>query len=62
LQNRARGTPCKKRAFSILADLLQADREELLTLWLANQITAVVEDEQKVADKALSIAKENIYK
>jgi hypothetical protein len=39
---------------------LQADREELLTLWLADQVTAVVADEHKVADKALNIAKENI--
>jgi DNA-binding XRE family transcriptional regulator len=42
----------------VIAELLQTDKEELLALWLADQVTAVVEDEQKVADKALSIAKQ----
>lgn len=41
----------------IIADTLKADKEELLALWLADQVTAVVEDEHKVADKALNIAK-----
>ena len=43
-----------------LAELLQTDRDELLILWLADQVSAVVADEQKIADKALSIAKQNI--
>ena len=46
----------------VIAELLQTDREELLALWLADQVIAVVEDEQKVADKALNIAKKNISK
>ena len=41
----------------IIADTLKVDKEELLALWLADQVTAVVEDEHKVADKALNIAK-----
>ncbi|MDR1585795.1 MAG: helix-turn-helix domain-containing protein [Prevotellaceae bacterium] len=44
----------------IIADLLETDKDELLALWLADQVSAVVEDEHKVADKALSIAKQNI--
>jgi transcriptional regulator with XRE-family HTH domain len=52
----------RKEHLSILAELLQSDREELLTLWLADQIVEVVEDEQAVADKALIVAKENINK
>jgi transcriptional regulator with XRE-family HTH domain len=44
----------------IIADLLKTDKEELLAFWLADQVAAVVDDEQKVADKALSIAKKNI--
>ena len=44
----------------IIADLLETDKDELLALWLADQVSAVVADEQKVADKALSIAKQNI--
>ena len=44
----------------IIADLLKTDKDELLALWLADQVTAVVADEKKVADKALNIAKQNI--
>jgi transcriptional regulator with XRE-family HTH domain len=44
----------------VIADLLEADRDELLALWLADQVSAVVDDEKKVADKALSIAKKNL--
>jgi DNA-binding XRE family transcriptional regulator len=46
----------------VIAELLQADKDELLTLWLADQVSAVVTDEQKIADKALSIAKREINK
>jgi len=46
----------------IIADLLKTDKDELLALWLADQVTAVVVDEQKIAEKALSIAKQNIKK
>jgi DNA sulfur modification protein DndD len=35
---------------------------ELLTLWLADQVSAVVADEHKIADKALSIAKRKLNK
>jgi transcriptional regulator with XRE-family HTH domain len=42
----------------IIANLLEADKDELLVLWLADQISAVVADEHKVAGKALSIAKQ----
>jgi hypothetical protein len=41
---------------------LKADPEELLALWLADQVNAVVEYEQGVADKVLSIAKQNLKK
>jgi len=44
----------------IIADLLKTDKDELLALWLADQVTAVVADEKKVADKALNIAKQKI--
>ncbi|MDR3046018.1 MAG: helix-turn-helix domain-containing protein [Bacteroidales bacterium] len=46
----------------VIADLLQIDKDELLTLWLADQVTDVVEDGHKVAGKALKIAQENIKK
>ena len=44
----------------IIADLLKTDKDELLALWLADQVTAVVADEKKVADKALNIAKHKV--
>jgi transcriptional regulator with XRE-family HTH domain len=43
----------------VIAELLETDKDELLTLWLADQVSAVVADKQKVADKALSVAKQN---
>lgn len=46
----------------VIADLLQTDKDKILALWLADQVAKVVDNEQKVADKALSIAKENIKK
>lgn len=44
----------------VIADLLQTDKDELLALWLADQVSAVVDNGQSVADKALSIAKKKI--
>lgn len=44
----------------IIAELLKTDKNELLALWLADQVSAVVTDEQSVADKALKIAKKNL--
>jgi transcriptional regulator with XRE-family HTH domain len=46
----------------VIAELLQIDKDELLALWLADQVSAVVTDKQTIAGKALSIAKENINK
>lgn len=42
----------------VIADLLQTDKDELLALWLADQVVSVVDNEQSVADKALSVAKQ----
>jgi DNA-binding XRE family transcriptional regulator len=50
----------RKEHLSTLADLLQADREELLILWLADQVAEVVAKEKELSDKVLSIAKKNI--
>jgi transcriptional regulator with XRE-family HTH domain len=46
----------RKEHLSILAELLQADRDELLTLWLANRIIEAIEDEKELAGKALIVA------
>jgi transcriptional regulator with XRE-family HTH domain len=56
-----RGERCaKKEQLSILAELLQTDEKELLTLWLADQVIAVVADEKDIADKVMKIAQKNI--
>jgi transcriptional regulator with XRE-family HTH domain len=46
----------------IIAELLKTDKNELLALWLADQIPASVANEKTIADKALNIAKQNISK
>lgn len=40
-----------------IANILQTDKEELLALWLADQVPASVANEKAVADKALKIVK-----
>ncbi|GHU56480.1 hypothetical protein FACS189411_07210 [Bacteroidia bacterium] len=50
----------RKEHIAIIAELLQADREELLTFWLADQVTVVVAEDKELASKVLDIAKENI--
>jgi transcriptional regulator with XRE-family HTH domain len=48
-----------KEHIAVIAELLQADSEELLTFWPAEQIIEVIEDEKVLADKALKIAQQN---
>ncbi|MDR1884387.1 MAG: helix-turn-helix domain-containing protein [Prevotella sp.] len=48
----------KRKQVFVLADLLQADPTELLTLWVADQVVLVIADEKEVANNALDIAKE----
>jgi hypothetical protein len=50
----------RKEHISIIAEILQADYEELLKLWLADQVTAVVADEKELSNEVLKIAKKNI--
>jgi transcriptional regulator with XRE-family HTH domain len=52
----------KREQVTILANLLQTDPKELLTLWLADRIIAVVADEKELAGKALSVAMQNMNK
>ena len=52
----------KREQLSILAELLQIDEKELLTLWLAEQVTAVVADEKELSIDVLKIAKQNLKK
>lgn len=51
--------PIKKEQIGILAEILKANKEELLTLWLADQIYNVIKDEQ-LAAKAIDVAQEGL--
>jgi len=52
----------KREQVLIIAELLKADKDELLTLWIADQVTAVVEDDEGLSDDVLRIAKQNLNK
>ena len=51
----------KKEQIPLLADILKTDKEELLTLWLADQVYNIVEGES-VADEALKSVSKKIKK
>lgn len=51
----------KKEQVAQVATILKADAEELLTLWLADQVMHVLKDE-KLADEALKTVSKNIKK
>lgn len=46
--------PVKKEQVSLIAEILKADKEELLTLWLATQVMSVLENEH-LALRALNL-------
>jgi len=48
----------KKEYIPIIAATLSADEKELLTFWLADQVTAVVADEKEFATQALIIVQQ----
>lgn len=49
----------KREQITVLADILKANADELQTLWLADQIYAVVKDE-KFANEAMQVADKKI--
>jgi hypothetical protein len=49
----------KREQISIIAEILKASSDELMTLWLADQIYAVVKDE-KLANEAIRVTEEKI--
>ena len=53
--------PIKKEQIAILADILKADKEELQTIWLADQLYNVIEG-QPMADEALKSVSKKIKK
>ena len=50
----------RREQVSIIAKLLQTDEKELITLWLADQITTLLTNEKEFSDEVLKIAKQNI--
>lgn len=53
--------PIKKEQIAILAEILKTDKEELQTLWLADQLYNVIEGEP-MADEALKSVSKKIKK
>jgi len=49
----------KREQIGIMADILKADKDELLILWLADQLYDVVKDEQ-LGHEAIKIAEKYI--
>jgi transcriptional regulator with XRE-family HTH domain len=49
----------KREQIPVIAQILKADKNELLTLWLADQVYEVVQDEN-LALKAMQVAEEKI--
>lgn len=50
----------KKAQVLIMADMLHIDSNELLTLWIADKVTDAIGENKSVAQKAISIAVENL--
>jgi transcriptional regulator with XRE-family HTH domain len=51
------GRPIKKEQIAVLAEILQADKEELLTLWLADQLYNVIKGELMAGEALKSVTK-----
>ena len=52
--------PIKRAQVEALSKFLSIDEKELLTLWLADKVLAVLNTEKKIAGEVLKIANENI--
>ena len=50
----------KKEQVLIMADMLHIDSNELLPLWIADKVTDAIGENKSVAQKAISIAVENL--
>ena len=51
--------PAKRTQVIAIAKILTTDENELLTLWLADKLTEVLDDEKELAEKALEIVLKN---
>lgn len=52
--------PIKREQIKILADILCTDESELLKLWLADQVSALLNGEEDIINDVLDIAKQSI--
>lgn len=52
--------PAKREQVVAIAKILSTDKNELLTLWLADKILGEIEAENELADKALKIAQQTL--
>lgn len=52
----------KKEQVPILSELFNVNTEYLLTLWLADQVSAIVSNEQNIAPQALLLVVETLRK
>jgi transcriptional regulator with XRE-family HTH domain len=50
----------KKEYITVITNFFQIDEKELLTLWIADQVVAVVGNDKEISDKVLEISKRQI--
>lgn len=50
----------KREHLYIIAELLEVNKDELLSLWLADQVAAVVVGDKELAGKVLKVVEQNI--
>ena len=50
----------KREQIPMIAEILQADPEELLILWLSDQVIEVVDKDKEISDKVLDVAKQKL--
>ncbi|MDR2651668.1 MAG: XRE family transcriptional regulator, partial [Prevotellaceae bacterium] len=50
----------KREQVVIIAELLQTNEKELLTLWLADQVAEVVENDKEISDNVLNTVKQKL--
>ncbi|MBB4037455.1 DNA-binding XRE family transcriptional regulator [Dysgonomonas hofstadii] len=50
----------KRNQVTTLSKIFKVNEEELVVLWLADQIMTLVENDKQVAAKALEIVKQNV--
>ena len=51
---------CKREHVKLIAQKLHADEKELLTIWLADKVLDIVDDENDIKDDAIRYAQSEI--